>query len=67
MDIRKTTPAKLTRLFRHIKGNNFSDEKAKYLIELAKSSIYSGRALESRTLMIQTNIKILELLCQEKT
>ena len=67
IDIRKATPKKLTKLFRHIKGNNFSDEKAKYLIELAKSSVYSGRALESRTLMIQTNIKILELECQEKS
>lgn len=66
MDISKATPEKLTRLFRHIKGNNFSDEKAKYLIELAKSSIYTGRANESRTLMIKTNIKILELYIQEK-
>jgi transposase len=66
LDIRKATPEKLTRLFRHIKGNNFSDEKAKYLIELAKSSIYTGRANESRALMIKTNIKILELYLQEK-
>ncbi|MDP2076803.1 MAG: IS110 family transposase [Sulfuricurvum sp.] len=66
LDIQKATPEKLTRLFRHIKGNSFSDEKAKYLIELAKSSIYTGRAYESRALMIKTNIKILELLIQEK-
>ena len=66
VDIQKATPKKLTRLFRHIQGNNFNDEKAKYLIELAKSSIYAGRANESRALMIRTNIKILELLSQEK-
>lgn len=66
VDLSKATPKKLTRLFRHIQGNNFSDEKAKYLIELAKSSIYAGRANDSRALMIQTNIKILELLSQEK-
>ncbi len=66
VDISKTSPEKLSKLFRHIKGNNFSDEKAKYLIELAKSSIYTGRALESRALMIKTNIKILELYIQEK-
>lgn len=66
MDIQKATPAKLTKIFRHIKGNNFSLEKAKYLIELAYSSIYSGRAYESRALMIRTNIKILELYIQEK-
>jgi transposase len=66
LDISKATPKKLTKLFRHIKGNNFNDEKAKYLIKLAKSSIYAGRAYESRALMIKTNIKILELLSQEK-
>lgn len=66
MDIQKATPAKLTKIFRHIKGNNFSLEKAKYLIQLAYSSIYSGRAYESRALMIRINIKILELYLQEK-
>jgi len=66
VDIQKATPKKLAKIFRHIKGNNFNDEKAKFLIELSKSSIYGGRALESRTLMIKTNIKILELICQER-
>ena len=66
MDIQKATPKKLTKVFRHIKGNNFNEEKAKLLIELSKSSVYAGRAQESRSLMIKTNIKILELLCQEK-
>ena len=66
LDISRATPEKLTKLFRHIKGNNFNDEKAKYLIDLAKFSIYTGRANESRALMIKTNIKILELYIQEK-
>jgi transposase len=66
VDISKATPQKLTKIFRHIKGNNFNDEKAKFLIELSKSSIYGGRAQEARALMIRTNIKILELYCQEK-
>ena len=66
VDISKSTPQKMTKIFRHIKGNNFNDEKAKFLIELSKSSIYGGRAHESRALMIRTNIRILELLCQEK-
>ncbi len=65
--LQKATPKKLTKLFRHIKGNNFSEEKAKLLIELAKSSVYTGRACEARALMIQTNITILELLSQEKS
>ena len=66
VDIQKATPKKLAKIFRHIKGNNFNDEKAKLLIELSKSSIYGGRALESRALMIRTNIRILELTCQER-
>ena len=66
VELQKATPQKLTRLFRHIQGNNFNEKKAKYLIKLAKSSIYGGRANESRALMIRTNIKILELLSQEK-
>jgi len=66
VDISKATPQKLTKIFRHIKGNNFNDEKAKFLIELSKSSIYGGRAQEARALMIRTNFKILELLSQEK-
>jgi len=66
VDIQKATPKKLTKLFRHIKGNNFNEDKAKFLIELSKSSIYAGRAHESRALMIRTNIRILELLCQER-
>jgi len=56
VDISRATPQKLTRIFRHIKGNNFNDEKAKFLIELSKSSIYGGRAHEARALMIKTNI-----------
>ena len=66
VDISKATPKKLTKLFRHIKGNNFNEDKANQLIDLAKNSIYAGRALEARALMIQTNVKLLELLSQEK-
>jgi len=62
----KATPKKLTRLFRHIKGNNFSDDKAKILIELAKSSVYAGRACDARASLLSSYIKILELYCQEK-
>ena len=62
----QATPKKLTRLFRHIKGNNFSEEKAKSLIELAKNSVYAGRACNARTSMLSSYIKILELYCQEK-
>jgi len=67
VDVSKATPKKLTKLFRHIKGNNFNEDKANQLIDLAKNSIYAGRALKSRALMIKTNIKLLELLSQEKS
>lgn len=62
----KATPKKLTRLFRYIKGNNFSEEKARYLIDLAQTSVYAGRAAEARASMIHSYIRILELYCQEK-
>ena len=65
-DIAKATPKKLTRLFRHIKGNNFSEDKAKILIELAKSSVYAGRACDARASLLSSYIRILELYCQEK-
>jgi len=62
----QATPKKLTRLFRHIKGNNFSEDKAKILIELAKSSVYAGRACDARASLLSSYINILELYCQEK-
>jgi len=65
-DIAKATPKKLTRLFRHIKGNNFSEDKAKLLIDLASTSVYAGRACKARASMITSYIRILELYCQEK-
>lgn len=65
-DMSQATPKKLIKLFRHIKGNNFNEDKAKFLIDLANTSIYAGRAHKARALMIITNIKILELLSQEK-
>jgi transposase len=66
VDLKKATIKRLLKLFRNIKGNNFNEVKAQHLINLANSSIYSGRAKDARSLMIKTNIKILELLSQEK-
>ena len=66
MHLQKATPKKLTRLFRHIKGNNFSEDKAKYLIDLAQTSVYAGRAHKARASTITSYIRILELYCQEK-
>jgi transposase len=66
VDLKKATIKRLLKLFRNIKGNNFSEAKAQHLIDLANSSIYAGRAKDARSLMIKTNIKILELYLQEK-
>ena len=65
-DLQQTTPKKLVKVFRNIKGNNFNEIKAKILIDNAKDSIYLGRAKDARSLMITTNINILELIQQEK-
>jgi len=65
-DLAQATPKKLTRLFRHIKGNNFSEDKAKFLIELAQTSVYAGRACKARASLLSSYIRILELYCQEK-
>ena len=67
IDLQSTTPKKLCKVFRNIKGNNFNEDKAKALITLSKDSIYLGRAKDARSLMITTNINILELIVQEKT
>ena len=66
-DLQQTTPKKLCKIFRHIKGNNFNEDKAKILIENAINSIYSGKSQYARSLMITTNITILELILQEKS
>jgi len=66
VDLKKASIKRLLKLFRNIKGNNFNEVKAQHLIDLSNSSIYSGRAKDTRSLMIKTNIKILELYLQEK-
>ncbi len=66
VDLQKASIKRLLKLFRGIKGNNFNEVKAQHLIDLANSSIYAGRAKDARSLMIKTNIRILELLIQEK-
>jgi len=66
-DLQSTTVKKLTKIFRHIKGNNFNEDKAKILIQNSINSIYSGKSKYARSLMITTNITILELILQEKS
>ena len=62
----QATPKKLIRLFRHVKGNNLSEDKAKFLIDLANTSVYAGRACKARASLLHSYIRILVLYCQEK-
>ena len=57
-ELKSASPEKLVRLFRKIKGNNFSLQKAKQVVNNATNSIYSGKAYKERSLTIKTNISI---------
>ncbi|NPA10631.1 MAG: IS110 family transposase [Epsilonproteobacteria bacterium] len=59
------SPQRILKLFRNIKGNNFNLEKANKLLELAKSSIYSGNAYDERAYVIQSHIRAIRFLESE--
>ena len=65
-ELKQALPEKLVKLFRKVKGNNFSLQKAKQVVNNATNSIYSGKAYKERSLMIKSYINILLLLLQEK-
>lgn len=50
---------RILKLFRHIKGNNFSKDKAQRLLDAARSSTYSGKAYEARGISIKSTIRLL--------
>lgn len=50
---------RIMKIFRHIQGNNFNNEKALKVLELAKSSIYSGKAKDARAIAIRSSIRLL--------
>jgi len=56
---------RILKIFRGIKGNNFSEEKAKRLLELARHSIYQGNGKEERAYVIQSHIRVIRLLQEE--
>ena len=62
---KKTTPKKLLKLSKSIKGSNFNEEKAKKLISLAKNSIYQGNALKTREMIVKNLIEHIEKLNDE--
>lgn len=61
-DIAQLQPKHILKIARSIQGNNFDDSKAKKIIDLAKNSIYSGKARQARgyaTVMLAAHIQSL--------
>jgi len=52
-DLAEAKPKQIEKLVRSIKGNNFNISEIESLIEIAKESIYSGRAREVRSFTIR--------------
>ena len=56
---------RIVNLFRHIQGNNFNNEKALKLLELAKVSVYSGKAKDARAIAIKSSVRLLKFYLEE--
>ena len=56
---------RIMKLFRHIQGNNFTQDKALKLLELSKESIYSGKAKDARAVAIRSTIRLLRMYLSE--
>jgi len=56
---------RIMKLFRHIQGNNFNQDKALRLLQLSKSSIYSGKAKDARAIAIRSSIRLLKMYLSE--
>ena len=56
---------RVMKLFRHIQGNNFTQDKAVKLLELSRESIYSGKAKDARAIAIRSTIRLLKMYLSE--
>ncbi len=56
---------RILKTFRGIKGNNFNEQKAKKLLELAKASIYQGNGVEQRAFVILSHIRQIRFIINE--
>lgn len=56
---------RILKVFRHIKGNNFNHEVALKVLNLAKTSIYSGKAKNARAIAIRSSIRLLRVYREE--
>ena len=52
---------RILKIFRHIQGNSFNSQKALQVLELAKNSIYSGKAKDARAIAIKSSIRLLKI------
>lgn len=59
-DIASTSPKRIEKVVRSIKGNNFPAEKIEGLVKTAADSIYSGRAKDARSLALKSLLAELE-------
>ncbi len=62
---KRSSVDRVMKLFRHIQGNNFTQEKALKLLELSKESIYSGKAKDARAIAIRSTIRLLRMYLSE--
>ena len=56
---------RIVKVFRHIKGNNFNNEKAILILNASKNSVYSGKAKDARAIAIRSSIRLLKLYLEE--
>lgn len=56
---------RILKIFRHIQGNSFNNQKAIEVLELAKNSIYSGKAKDARAIAIKSSIRLLKIYQEE--
>ena len=62
---RHSSVDRVLKLFRHIQGNNFNQDKALRLLKLSKDSIYSGKAKDARAIAIRSSIRLLKMYLNE--
>lgn len=56
---------RILKTFRGIKGNNFNEQKAQKLLELAKNSIYQGNGADERAFVILSHIRQIRFINSE--
>jgi transposase len=56
---------RIVKVFRHIKGNNFNNDKALQILNASKNSVYSGKAKDARAIAIRSSIRLLKMYLAE--